>query len=305
MPGGKSANLYEGDKGEFLAQYLLSFIGLPLPVLRQLDIGIDFYCNISDGGVPLLSFTDYFSLQVKKVNSKTGELSQRITFGGHNDNKTVWKEYEIKWLFSQSIPFYLGIVDVIKSELKIYSTSTIWFIYHRYPNAFEIELKPRLDITKTEIVHDPKDIAELALPEQCFGSDGKTYQVDLGPPIETIRIEDCHNEDRIDQIKRRLISEINLIDKRNLMQRDIGSPFLWWNRQSIAGTIGWATYGSPRFSPDTIYDILVPALSPLALYFKSNGDIEKFNRVRKVMDIFSEKVPPEIIAMLDQDSDNI
>ena len=38
----------QGDRSEYLALYMLSALGLAVPVPRQEDVGIDFHCNTSE-----------------------------------------------------------------------------------------------------------------------------------------------------------------------------------------------------------------------------------------------------------------
>lgn len=126
MPGGRPKNTSNGDRAEYLAQYLLSFIGLPLPVLRQLDIGIDFVCNISKEENNILTFSHPFNVQLKVLNEITGETSSSIKYGGFN-KKGEAKTYEIDWLFSQGMPLFIGILDSKNRTILLYSISSIWF----------------------------------------------------------------------------------------------------------------------------------------------------------------------------------
>ena len=44
-----SMHLYsfrQGNRSEYLAQYMLSALGLAVKVTTQEDVGIDFYCNV-------------------------------------------------------------------------------------------------------------------------------------------------------------------------------------------------------------------------------------------------------------------
>src|SRR5690554_1843015 len=97
MPGGRPKNIAHGDRAEYLAHYLLSLIGLPTPVPRQSDLGIDFYSNIAVkeyGDGKIVSYAHPFGIQIKK-KSKIGD--NKIEYGGNNKSGEP-KEYEIEWL---------------------------------------------------------------------------------------------------------------------------------------------------------------------------------------------------------------
>ena len=47
MPGALGYAWHEGNRGEYLAQYFLTALGVSAPVIRQEDIGVDFYCALA------------------------------------------------------------------------------------------------------------------------------------------------------------------------------------------------------------------------------------------------------------------
>lgn len=96
-----------GWEGERLAHYLLSrfsFIAQPTSIAD--DVGSDFYCtifDILDSTPPMVEPRTSFAIQVKSN-------AQKIE--AHN---------EIRYLHHLEIPFFLGVVDQAKAELKMYS----------------------------------------------------------------------------------------------------------------------------------------------------------------------------------------
>lgn len=64
MSGARLFSFREGDRSEYLAQYLLSGLGLVTPVPRQEDIGFDFVCSIADEQVGVLTFNQQYLVSI-------------------------------------------------------------------------------------------------------------------------------------------------------------------------------------------------------------------------------------------------
>ena len=48
MPGAIAANLHEGSRSEYLAQYIFASFGTAVSVPHQEDSGIDLYCTLTE-----------------------------------------------------------------------------------------------------------------------------------------------------------------------------------------------------------------------------------------------------------------
>jgi hypothetical protein len=96
-----------GWEAERLAHYLLSrfsFVAQPTTIAD--DVGSDFYCtifDILDSSPPMVEPRTSFAIQVKSNGDRVE---------AHN---------KIQYLFQLEMPFFLGVVDLAASELKIYS----------------------------------------------------------------------------------------------------------------------------------------------------------------------------------------
>jgi hypothetical protein len=96
-----------GWEAERLAHYLLSrfsFVAQPTTIAD--DVGSDFYCTIFDilnSTPPMVEPRTSFAIQVKSNGDR---------IKAHN---------KVQYLFNLEIPFFLGVVDLAASELKIYS----------------------------------------------------------------------------------------------------------------------------------------------------------------------------------------
>src|SRR5208283_4427330 len=163
MPNLSDANLHGGDQSEYLAQYMLSYLGAAAFVPRQEDNGIDFHCSLySNMDERQRTFRSPFTLQLGSV--KADKTHKRFVYGGLTDSENpenrkhrIW---EIDFLRTQQLPFLVGTVDKSALRLRIYSTSCLWFVLHRWDHIGEIELCPDAD-------HDPltqSRVDDLATP---------------------------------------------------------------------------------------------------------------------------------------------
>jgi hypothetical protein len=126
MPGLRLNSFRQGDRSEYLAQYILSSLGIAIRVPREEDIGIDFYCSLANLKEGDLTFSSPFTVQIKSN-------SENVSYGGV-DKKNVWKEHEIDWLFDQELPFLIGIADKEKHNIKLFITINI--LYNKLRNFF-------------------------------------------------------------------------------------------------------------------------------------------------------------------------
>jgi hypothetical protein len=70
MPGVLGYGWHESNRGEYLAQYFLSALGVSTPVLRQEDIGADFFCALAHEDNKRLTFHSPFMVQHGSAASK-------------------------------------------------------------------------------------------------------------------------------------------------------------------------------------------------------------------------------------------
>jgi hypothetical protein len=96
-----------GWEAERLAHYLLSrfsFVAQPASIAD--DVGSDFYCtifDILDSTPPMVAPRTSFAIQVKSNGNR---------IEAHN---------KVQYLFNLEIPFFIGVVNLAASELKVYS----------------------------------------------------------------------------------------------------------------------------------------------------------------------------------------
>jgi hypothetical protein len=142
MPGVLGYAWHESNRGEYLAQFFLSALGVSTPVLRQEDIGADFFCALAREEGKRLTFHSPFMVQHGSADSK------EFVFGGYDITKTKWREDAIEWLYSQELPLFVCVTDREEARFRLYGTSAMWLLRYNFGSMFQVELKP-------DARHDP------------------------------------------------------------------------------------------------------------------------------------------------------
>ncbi len=65
MAGSVAANLHEGSRSEYLAQYIFASFGTSVPVPHQEDSGIDLYCTLTERVGQRAWARAHYAVQVK------------------------------------------------------------------------------------------------------------------------------------------------------------------------------------------------------------------------------------------------
>jgi hypothetical protein len=154
----------QGDRSEYLALYMLSALGLAVPVPRQEDVGIDFHCNLARQDGEAITYFAPYNVQVKSASVK------RLEYGGHSkkkkkDKPPEWKGYEIQWILSQETPYFIAIVDKDKAKLRLFSTATRWFAVHNPKPPYELVFRPYVPTGDGHLGNGTKTPLEVSVPE--------------------------------------------------------------------------------------------------------------------------------------------
>lgn len=117
-----------GWEAERLAEYLLSrfsFIAQPTTIAD--DLGSDFYCTIfhlTDDAHPRVEPRISFAIQIK------------------SNNKIIEAHNKVHYLHNLEIPFFVGVVNQSKAELKIYSAERYPMLTARFGLRPKLWLRP-------------------------------------------------------------------------------------------------------------------------------------------------------------------
>src|SRR5438874_1592010 len=115
----------QGDRSEYLAQYILSALTISVPVPRQEDVGSDFHCSLlkkENGNLrPYLPF----NIQIKSFGVKD------ISFGGVTKSGK-WRGHEVDQLCQTDTPFLIGIVNKDDQWMDVFSTVNRYFVFYQW-----------------------------------------------------------------------------------------------------------------------------------------------------------------------------
>jgi len=212
----------QGDRAEYLAQYILSAFAIVVHVPRQEDVGTDFHCSLLQRDGNNLRPTLPFNIQVKSAGDdvlKNGIIFGRITTAGR------WRKHEIELLCQTDTPFLIGLVNLESQRLDLFSTITRYFILSNWQGAGlprEVAMLPYEPAgaahlgAGTQIVLDPKPDMPQTL-----------WRLPLGQPIVSISIAESEDPERCEQIKNVLEPYLRM-DQENAVCFRIGLGYFTW-----------------------------------------------------------------------------
>lgn len=145
MPNYLDNNLRGGDRAEYLAQFILSSMGVSVQVPRQEDHGHDFFCALQRQDDRQLTFHSPFTVQTGTIGGKN------FVYGAKKkDGQLVHRPMEIDFLRKLQLPFFVGVVDKEQHRLRLYSTSPMWRILYQNEKIGRIEFCPRQALVSDE-----------------------------------------------------------------------------------------------------------------------------------------------------------
>ena len=216
MPATLAYGFHESNRGEYLAQFFLCALGVSAPVIRQEDIGVDFFCSIAKEENKKLTFHSPFMVQ------QGAEGSKEFIYGGYSKqdtNKEKWRKEGIEWLFSQELPLFVCVTNRKEGRVRLYSTSAMWLARYAFGDMNEVELCP-------DLTHDPiKECRGDKIGIDGHG-DGYSYRVPLGNPIVELDILNFDDGQRAKAIES-LTLAVDL-EQKNITFRRLGVHVASW-----------------------------------------------------------------------------
>lgn len=283
MSGKQVFNWREADRSEYLAGFLLSALGMAIPVERHQElVGADFYCSLADQEKGGVTFGFPFLVQVRSTVKPVVHLKAPKRYKHHPG---VLPDH-LAGLFRQDLPMFLALVDKEETTIRLYSLSTLRFLLHdreHCPDPAAVQLLPRLDAANQEPVGAPRQGRQVTSSPESY-----EYEVDLGNPVVTFSEKDTR--DRALMMKqKRFLRECIAWELRNRVFHEAGLPQFWW----IAGCSDdeplTASYlrEAPRDADSLrrIYGLLGPALLSLGLRYQ---DSERRELVGALASLFRE-----------------
>lgn len=293
MPNLLAFGFHESNQGEYLAQYFLSAFGVSTPVLRQEDIGVDFFCSLAKNEKKRLTFHSPYMVQHGAAGTK------EFVYGGYNKRTKKWRGEAIQWLFSQELPFFLCVTDRKEARMRLYSTSVMWLLRYKFGNMTQIELCPDEN-------HDPlKKSKGAKIGKRREHGDGYTYRVPLGRPIVDLTILQLKKpllEKAVEAL--RIAIEV---EQKNLTLRRLGVHVASWfpaampndptSLKPTGGSVFWNTKKGQNVG-EQIKSLKDIALT-LALNFNAQKDHTRLKHLASAFRLYSKQdFPKWILAKL-------
>jgi len=237
----------QGDRAEYLAQYILSAIAITVPVPRQEDVGTDFHCSLLERDGDNLRPSLPFNIQIKSHGKNV--LKKGFRFGGSTE-KGAPKPHEIKQLCQTDTPFLVGLVRLKKQTLDLFTTVTRYFILNNWP----VEGKTQSPQIVALMPYSPP--GETEINAGVFDDNEKLWTLHLGQPIVSISIAASENQNACEKIKKTLRPYLEMDQENGVLSRIRLGYFRWPLRIQTGGPLK-RTFGvalSAPTSPGTILD---------------------------------------------------
>lgn len=287
MSGVRSYSFREGDRSEYLAQFLLSAIGLCTPIPRQEDIGFDFSCSIADQEEGQISFGSPFLVTVKSISHPNIECLPP---------KKPKDQKHVEWLFKQDMPLFLGIVDKEAVSIRLYSLVPLYFLF--YEGGLELgslSIRPRLN--PTQDAHVGRPTRGEALPS----FPGKFhFDVDVGHPIAIITLDKIKDAEKLRRIKTELRAAA-LYARRNVVHQQLGIPHFYWfavttpDGSKFQPAFYYLSVPNDEQRNKEIMEALAPSLVSFAMHYKEIGNATKLAAVRELLGILPKDLFSDVI----------
>lgn len=212
----------QGDRSEYLAQYIISSIAISVPVPRQEDVGSDFHCSllrrVGDNLQPYLPF----NIQIK---SDSADLRNNgIAFGGLTQSG-VWRRHEIDSLCQADTPYLIGVVDKEDQRLDLFSTISRYFVRVNWSGKGaprKVQLIPYSPEGEGHLGNG--DVIEV---DPIEGMPSFEWRIPIGQPIVRIPISESEDPDRCEAIKQVLEPYLRMDQENGVLTRVGLGHFNW------------------------------------------------------------------------------
>jgi hypothetical protein len=148
MVGSIAANLHEGSRSEYLAQFVFSSFGTAIPVPHQEDSGLDIYCTLLERSGQRAWPRAYYSVQVKSTMAPW-------VFGGSES---------VRWIIEHPLPIFLCIVQKPEARSLVYHTTPRFAVWALPTQPTRLELIPETETRARTVDWVTGDTFKLKAP---------------------------------------------------------------------------------------------------------------------------------------------
>lgn len=148
MVGSIAANLHEGSRSEYLAQFVFSSFGTAIPVPHQEDSGLDIYCTLLERDGRRAWPRAYYSVQVKSTMAPW-------VFGSPES---------VRWIIEHPLPIFLCIVQKPEARILVYHTAPRFAVWALPTHPTRLELIPGTETKASTVEWVTGDTFKLQAP---------------------------------------------------------------------------------------------------------------------------------------------
>jgi hypothetical protein len=191
-PGAVPANLYQGSRSEYLAQYVFSMFGTATLVPHQEDYGLDLFCTLTRREGQRAEPYAYYAVQVKSSS----------------DPWTFDTPGSVKWILQYPAPLLFCVVD------KMAACFTVYQLVARFQSA----LMPELPTSLILVPSDPGRTDATHRPRVGWDTDNR---LQLGPPILQFTVDELLNDETY-RLTGAVLDYWVVNDLRNILRQQMG-----------------------------------------------------------------------------------
>jgi hypothetical protein len=295
MAGLLPVNPRQGNRLEYLANYILSGIGTAVPVLRTEDVGIDFFCALGKNADVGITIADSYAVQLKSGANPC------LTLGGKTSGGT-WRDYEINWFLNLEFPLFFGVPHKAEKRLDLYSTSLVRWIAAKPKLPYQVKVLPGAPGKSEGHTHPDQngiDSGVNHLPDNC---DGKIYEYHIGPPIISCTLDDLNDDATVVRFQK-ILRDLIRTELLNAIYRKLGLPYWTWVLEvetNMTHTLAYAyagDFGASR--QEELLAEIVPFICALAMGYQQQGDAGRLSDLKGIVGMLpKERVPEGVRAAL-------
>jgi hypothetical protein len=274
----------QGDRSEYLALYMLSALGLAVPVPRQEDVGIDFHCNLARHQGNIITFFAPYNVQVKS------QSDDMISYGGSND-KGIWKGHQIEWILTQEVPFFIAVVDKSQGRMELFTTATRWFAVHHWQRPYELAFRPYYPEGEGHLGDGEKIPLEVKPPDRV---EAIRWVLPLGQPVISMNMDEAENSDHMHKARAHLanfiyLDQCNAVASRNGLQQ-VNWPVIIKTNELVPQCGVWLSWApAPTMLTHLQLRAMTPLVASLLLAYEHAGDDESIAKLASIVDM----LPPD------------
>jgi hypothetical protein len=195
-PGAVAANLYQGSRSEYLAQYVFSMFGTAALVPHEADYGLDLFCTRTRTDRGRAEPYAYYAVQVKSTPDPW-------VFDGPGS---------VKWILEYPAPLLFCVVE------KNVAEKVARFSVYQLIARFRAAVMPDPPRSLTLVPGAPGATDQTRRPAIGWDADGR---MQMGPPILRFTLDQLYDDDMS-----RLIGDVLDYwirnDLRNILRQQMG-----------------------------------------------------------------------------------